>query len=1050
MGVIGRLNKNGDLLIAGEVNERLPAVTDGLIAYFPFDGTLNKKKVSITGAKVLGYHGGTSRHPWYDYFNTNAILTHTDDILSISVDIAKQYDLIVVDRYVWDISSVIINKLKEFVDAGISCVAMGNDTRTNVFVKSYNTTAHTTHDIYIESDIPIKVESYVYTCGSGDLYGGITELQNGAYPYYRRADTNEITGYIYESPQSGAIFYFDQEGLTVQPFIEKAFLYALERSSGGITYSNVSWFNDSIAIESGTSNYITISNMESYEIGYTGNVCGFTNNFDSRFGAGNWKTEIIPASYSPVPGLTKCQRIETYSSGWGGWISGNIGPTTGNIVYGVWIRLFYGEIQWGDLNTTSRLYITTDVSKKTDPKYDVIEPGKWVYVARTFPATSSGRHLYANGPTKADILAVQIEDKMYPTSYVNGSRSNALFALPSTLLNINNGAIVVDFYWEGVKYSNPSNPWMMITHSYTSAGYEYNKINIAIYGNANKLCCRLANNTPSTWVSNGFDLSLLTKGWNRYIVTWDKVNGKLKECLNGNITVEQTPTYFPDLAPEYFYIGSWGTSGLWANMRFKNLIIYNKYLSDEEISKLCRSQHSFTTVGNLIVQSYLERPIGISEDIFYFPLGNDTRDEYKFIKPVSESNVVYENNAVWLGTSVANQVSNPDGKSVNLTYLPPGTYKPGWNTSLHNDAIVINNWSTGYNSGVPSPDVGYHAKWVFEGIDGANDPCMKFIDLNSQFGLTHRWLGIAQTLGTPSSLGWSVGTTITISWYQKSSVLNKGARVGIYHKCLDTGSYSFETCIQTLYVSRTNIWEKVGFTYTITDNWDLSASCLIYVYGHYGDEGILWVDNVQVEQRNFITPFVSGTRGISDLEFNLYSSVGLDWNGDWSIIYWKKPVGTHTGNTLTGYNIESIGCNSNSVGGGYRWWGKDSGYDRFRVSGMVLSTFSPSDYFNKWQMVSIVKNGTTVTWKFWISTGVITYSETWGTIASNYFVTQYGYDLKLGGWDNSNVCNTYFRDLIVVKKALSNDELSALYRCFMRIQSNKLYVQNNVKECFVF
>jgi len=33
--------------------------------------------------------------------------------------------------------------------------------------------------------------------------------------------------------------------------------------------------------------------MESYPIGYTGDVCGFGNNWESRFGAGNWSTKII-------------------------------------------------------------------------------------------------------------------------------------------------------------------------------------------------------------------------------------------------------------------------------------------------------------------------------------------------------------------------------------------------------------------------------------------------------------------------------------------------------------------------------------------------------------------------------------------------------------------------------------------------------------------------------------------------------------------------------------------------------------------------------------
>jgi hypothetical protein len=59
-----------------------------------------------------------------------------------------------------------------------------------------------------------------------------------------------------------------------------------------------------------------------------------------------------------------------------------------------------------------------------------------------------------------------------------------------------------------------------------------------------------------------------------------------------------------------------------------------------------------------------------------------------------------------------NRVINPDGKSVNSTYSVPGTYKPGWDVNLHDDAILVNTWSGGYNGGVPSPAIGYYAKWV--------------------------------------------------------------------------------------------------------------------------------------------------------------------------------------------------------------------------------------------------------------------------------------------------------------------------------------------------
>jgi len=58
-----------------------------------------------------------------------------------------------------------------------------------------------------------------------------------------------------------------------------------------------------------------------------------------------------------MPGITKCQRIITKSGGWGGWARSNVGNTSGSIVYGVLLRLHYGQIEFGDLNTSNRLYI---------------------------------------------------------------------------------------------------------------------------------------------------------------------------------------------------------------------------------------------------------------------------------------------------------------------------------------------------------------------------------------------------------------------------------------------------------------------------------------------------------------------------------------------------------------------------------------------------------------------------------------------------------------------------------------------------------------------
>jgi len=443
-----------------------------------------------------------------------------------------------------------------------------------------------------------------------------------------------------------------------------------------------------------------------------------------------------------------------------------------------------------------------------------------------------------------------------------------------------------------------------------------------------------------------------------------------------------------------------------------------------------------TPSGKLITYTIVESQI-LPSDVLYFPLDSNAKDKYGTVSPSSELNTIYENGAVWVGKGTTNYVKNPTGAN------NPRPYTTSWDAILHLDALEVDNWMPGYNSGVPSSGVGYHAKWVYEGMD--RDPCMKFIDRNDQFNLGHRWLGIFQSLGTPSSLGWAVGDKITISWYQKTNVLGKGADVGIYHYLLSTGSMSFSGSIMGIYVSSTHRWERVSFTFTIDSDWDLNKDCVLYVYGRAGDYGVLWVDNVQIQKEEILKPFVVGSIGDGKLEFNFYRDYGLDWSKDWSIVYWKKPIGTHT-NDLSGYNIESIGCNSNSVGGGYRWWGKNNGSNAYSVSGMWSQSFSPTDYFGKWEMVSIVKQGNTITWKFWREKDVITFQQTVSISTPNYFVTQYGYDFKLGGWDNVNPPNTYYRDLIVAKRALSDAELNAIARTQMRAYVGKLQIQGSLLE----
>jgi len=48
-------------------------------------------------------------------------------------------------------------------------------------------------------------------------------------------------------------------------------------------------------------------------------------------------------------------------------------------------------------------------------------------------------------------------------------------------------------------------------------------------------------------------------------------------------------------------------------------------------------------------------------------------------------------------------------------------------------------------------------------------------------------------------------------------------------------------------VSRTGEWERVSYSAIVEEDWDLTKASTVYIYGHYGPEGIVWVENVEIQ-----------------------------------------------------------------------------------------------------------------------------------------------------------------------------------------------------------
>ena len=240
----------------------------------------------------------------------------------------------------------------------------------------------------------------------------------------------------------------------------------------------------------------------------------------------------------------------------------------------------------------------------------------------------------------------------------------------------------------------------------------------------------------------------------------------------------------------------------------------------------------------------------------------------------------------------------PEGSVTDLIWQYPDPI-------LYSDAVRPNGWSDGFNSfnwgGSETARIdqarwhsgwlGHHAKWI-QGEGQFGETCMKFIDKNSEFlspnhvnypttephrtglssaeheTLSHRWMGISQTL--PHAMvaqGIEPGNKITVSWWQKSDTVNKGAMVGLHHYRKSDGNVTWGTSIGThpatleegslsagereffkyRPVSKIGEWEQVSWTGVVYEDWDLAKPTTLYVYGHYGPEGILWVESPTIQ-----------------------------------------------------------------------------------------------------------------------------------------------------------------------------------------------------------
>lgn len=374
-------------------------------------------------------------------------------------------------------------------------------------------------------------------------------------------------------------------------------------------------------------------------------------------------------------------------------------------------------------------------------------------------------------------------------------------------------------------------------------------------------------------------------------------------------------------------------------------------------------------------------------DAYYFPLdgnklGYAANSAVRNLQAeLSDNNYIQDSEGAWVGTA-----------NVNLWPAKTG----------------LKGWQTGTAGLVPPLDNSY-------------------IDITSA----------TDTLTANNYIAISANQPYTVSAYFRSTAINPTVKPMHFRLVRSTGASELARAGEIVTIPN-GLWERWQRAYGSATYTEATSTAFPYIASPAGARYC----GMMLENRPFVSAWVADSNAGGLLRFNLHNSIGLNWNEDYTIMYWKKMHGTNSNGTSNGYNVDSLGRNSNTVGGGFRWWGKYTDLTWGFISG-IRTAFNLSDLQYKWVLIVLRRSGSTQTLKLYSKNYL--YSQTMddsSAVTANRYVTQNGYDLQLGGWDNGNPCNAYYRDLIILKRALTDFELDSYFNTKLKLEEHAMYANS--------
>ena len=1027
----------GEMQLAGEINERLPQVTRGLVAHYPFDGTTDEyfsstnvirnndftssawiKQADVTVAEV----SSTVPSP----FLGEKVYKVTKNCTTADTVYYNRVDTLILGGTTGTIKIRVKKGTSNSILFGLGWYTPAYD---GYIIYTFSTNSFWLGDKVLSAKATILTDGWIelsidytnYAMGVGHLLiRGDTSTTSGLYTYFCKPEIK-----VNLSPVSSANIAFSKTGLEVTQATTNLMINSenlLLMGNQGATVTQISP-SDMIPPFKGAKVWKLLKNVSTQ-------WCGHLYSTISSFSSAN-------ACLSMFVKKGNHPRMSLYI--WDATLGGNN--------YLAWATFDFNTGTWDNIE---------GIYGNRGSRY--IGDG-WYYIYISTSTFTSGDNLQASFVCNRDAISKyglapvgtycyvsspQLTQTSYPLFYTpyGTTRGSAFINLPNTILNpLSSGAISIEFDYLCEAYMNSSSKWMMLWQSYTSDNIENNKINICISNGNLKVRTAKADGTTSEFILG--TVANLKQGRNKLVYTWDKTNAYHKAALNGNITTAALPANFPTVAPAWVAVGNWTQDWHQFNSTIANVSTYNVYLSDDECKKLTMSPLSLSSTGNATTNIVVEEPV-IPSDAYYFPLSSDGRDRGGYVAPVLANNLVFEKGMCWSGNAVTNLLSN--GDCINACPSP----------------IVIGNATATVDTSISS------------------SPAMKFLRTSA----TDLWSYMNLGNATWNTMGvFAVNTPYTFqsklyipntALYTLDKTAHNGCYIGIADRISTSTAerWDFADCD----ISRTNMWQDLRTTHTINSDATNAYARLMFYCTSLGTAPALFFKNLMISAKPFASAFTNSFRDFSFLTYNFNSSIGLDWSGDWSFAFWVIPYGNssdrqdaYTDNTQAniGWFGTRIGADTASMASGvasiiqlgsapisagklgYRF---DSSSNAVLNSGGSNLVTSSNFYDCKTpRLFSIRKSGTKVYFDIKSTSGETysAYATNGATLTPNYYVNKLGFDISILGTEGYNGGNGYVYDMVVLKRFMTNTELDTFYRSQLSSNMQKLRVQRNIKEMVV-